>query len=95
MRAMKLFICMSCQRHVRATETRCPFCRDEHLSAVPVVRARGPRAALLAAAAIAATVDCGARTDIGAPEEAHDAAGCDVHAPATLYGLIPFDAGCK
>jgi hypothetical protein len=51
---------------------------------------------VLFAAALAATIDCGARTDIGEPEQDAEP-HCDVQAPVTAYGGgFVHDAGsCK
>ncbi len=94
---VRLSICDQCQRHVRATEDACPFCGCAGAARVAGVRGRASRAVLFAAA-LAATIDCGARTDIGEPEQEQDAEPhCDVQAPMTAYGGgFFYDAGsCK
>ena len=75
---MSLRPCDGCGRHVRNTETTCPFCATT-LELAPeraaVVLPRAGRAAIMAFGAIATA----------------NAAGCGGPAPA--YGTPPFDAG--
>lgn len=74
---MSLRPCQACGRHVRNTETTCPFCATTLESVperAPVILQRAGRAAIMAFGAIATA----------------NAAGCGA-APA--YGTPPVDAG--
>jgi hypothetical protein len=89
-----LVVCETCGRHTRGA--RCAFCG----AVAPVVRtrrvSRASRAVLFASAA-AVGVACGARTELGAPEEDASSpqdAAAECHAPLTAYGGPFFDAGC-
>ena len=44
---MSLTTCVHCARHVRVTETRCPFCEGDLSARAPSVLARGVRAAVV------------------------------------------------
>ncbi len=44
---MSLTTCVHCARHVRVTETRCPFCEGDLGATTPSVLARGVRAAVV------------------------------------------------
>src|ERR1051326_8322330 len=82
-----LVACPSCNRHLRTSESTCPFCNADVRAAIantpprPIPTGHLSRAAMMAfAAAHLGVAACGgdARTDIGVP------------APA--YGLAMFDA---
>jgi hypothetical protein len=97
---MSLAPCTACARHVRRTETRCPFCGAAVAFASP---ARGPserlgRAALFAFGTAVATsaIGCGTKTNlgVGAGEVIDSAVDRDAGGVPVLYGgAPPPDAG--
>ena len=101
---MSLSPCTSCARHVRRTESACPFCGAVlALEAAPtrVISERLGRAALfsIGAAAITNLVGCGASTGIpspSAPDAGQVAMRHDVGTVLAAYGggphILP-DAG--
>jgi len=100
---MRLVACLGCQRHVRSSEPRCPFCdADVVVPAEPLRRPIGRlgRAALFAFGATlgATSIGCGESTTplYGAPPEdggSMSDAGTDSGGPAPAYGAVPADAG--
>lgn len=74
---MSLRECTSCQRHVKRTDTACPFCGEAMTPAAapvaPLPRARLGRAALVALGASALTM------------------GCDEPGPRAVYGGPPVE----
>jgi hypothetical protein len=106
MASTRLLPCASCARHVRASESACPFCGAAlEASATPTAATvpgrRLSRAALFAlgasAAAVAACSGSVSSSDGGAPDgaaldgSARDAAFDDVQA-VPAYGIAPMDA---
>ncbi len=106
---MSLIPCPACSRHVRATETACPFCATSLVSASllstavspPIIGERLGRAALFAFGAAMATNAIGCGTAV-APEDAAQVAPADggTDAPANPdsgffppYGTPPVDGG--
>jgi hypothetical protein len=99
--------CPSCARHVRATESACPFCATARVpSAAPVTRTPGQRlsrAALFALGASAAAVAAcsgsvtplyGApASDSGALDGTSDAKPDEDVQNLPPYGIPPMDAG--
>jgi hypothetical protein len=66
-----LLPCPTCRRHVRADETRCPFCSDTILRAaspqtVVMPKGRLSRVGIFLFASVSATA-CGSVQDVGAP----------------------------
>jgi hypothetical protein len=85
---MQLVLCLSCARHVRAHETRCPFC-DADAFAPPRSNervARIGRAALLALATTASA--CGASTGLDWERERRAPAPQDA-ATASIDAEVP------
>lgn len=78
--------CPECQRHVRKTETRCPFCGEAvslaHLPSPALPRRRLGRAATFAFGASVV----GATAFVGCSD------GSDVGAPVAVYGAPPAGA---
>ena len=105
----RLLPCLSCARHVRASETACPFCAAALVASATSTLARSPskrlsRAALFALGASAAAVAAcsGSVTPLyGAPAgdggaldgSARDAAADDDVQAVPAYGIAPMDAG--
>jgi hypothetical protein len=94
---MALHPCPACDRHVRAGEVCCPFCRHslekEFVTLRRVVRAaRLTRAAIFFAGATATTVAaCEQHTDESTFEEP-DGASVDGGMAGPFYGTPPIDA---
>lgn len=88
--ATRLLPCPECDRHVRATEPRCPFC-DAPLPAAEAAPARRPAAALTRAAILFAGAT--AVTACGPGSSTADAASDTAVGPdlAVLYGPAPTD----
>jgi hypothetical protein len=91
-----LVICGVCSRHVRAHETRCPFCKSERAEAVDAVATsavtRRMGRAMIVAIGLAATGCAGSATDRDSSTDA--AVDNDVNNMAVRYGLpAPVDAG--
>ncbi len=63
---MALRLCASCSRHVRDTETRCPFC-DATVSFAPTTIATAPRLGRAAQMAIVATMLVGCHDEAKPP----------------------------
>ena len=77
---MSLVQCPACDRHVRASESACPFCGAEHIPEAPsrrTVAGRVGRAAIFALGASMSLAACGETT----------------MPPAPAYGTPPADAG--
>lgn len=103
---MSLAPCTACARHVRRTETRCPFCEAPLALAPIAVRTPGERlgrAALFAFGTAVATsaIGCGTKTNlgVGAGEMIDAAIGHDAGGLPVLYGGAPppdagIDVGC-
>ena len=103
----RLLPCPSCTRHVRASETACPFCAAALVARVTSTPARSPnkrlsRAALFALGASAAAVAaCSGSVTPGAPAgdggaldgSARDAVADDDVQAVPAYGIAPMDAG--
>lgn len=93
--------CASCRRHVRVTDSSCPFCGCTAIGdATPAARGRIPRrlAAVFATAMIAGCSST--ETPVyGAPAPPADSATdadtsvSDTGLPGTLYGGPPVDGG--
>ncbi len=88
---MSLGPCASCGRHVRATESACPFCAAtlEPVAASPsATRSVGRigRAAIFAFGAVASTSAAACGGDAGMPDAA---SVVDTGGPAPLYGGAP------
>ena len=106
MASQRLVPCASCARHVRVSETACPFCAAPLVPSATTARSAAPgkrlsRAAMFALGASAAAVAAcsGSVTalygappsDGGALDGGNDAAD-DVQA-VPAYGIAPMDAG--
>lgn len=80
-----LLICTSCTRHIRPTESACPFCGGLERREGPRPASRATRAAMLfgSAAAVVAGVAC---SDTATPGDAGPVA------VDAAYGGPPFDA---
>lgn len=88
---MSLTTCVHCARHVRVTETRCPFCEGDLGARAPSVLARGVRAAvvvgLLVGTGVALSACYGSPTpccfeqDFGPEDASQDAAEDATAAP--------------
>lgn len=104
---MSLRPCQGCGRHVRNTETTCPFCATTLESVperTPVILPRAGRAAIMAFGAIAstATAGCGAMALYGGPPADAGPAGTDAFVAENdafvmggtdaAYGGPPIDA---
>jgi len=63
---MALQLCPSCARHVRESETRCPFC-DAEVSLTPIARRAPPRLSRAAQMAFAAVVVVGCHEETTKP----------------------------
>lgn len=91
----RLLPCSSCARHVRASETACPFCSAAlSLRAAPLPRtpiARLSRAALFALGTSAAAM--GACTSGTGPVGGDAGTQADADAPKPAYGGPPDDDG--
>src|SRR4051794_33955430 len=94
--------CPSCARHVRATETRCPFCAEPLGSElantiVPGTTQRMGRAAAFVFGATVALAGCSAAVEPdggGAADVVVDTGPADNGGGFTLYGLpAPEDSG--
>jgi len=82
---MALHLCGSCSRHVRTTESTCPFCgaKDERRAlASPLSRATRAAMVFGAAAAVATSAACGGMTS----------SGDDDPTVVAAYGAPPSDA---
>lgn len=104
----RLLPCTSCARHVRASETSCPFCAASLVAQATAATSSPPgrrlsRAALFALGASAAAVAAcsGSVTalygappsDGGALDGSRDASGDDDGQAIPAYGIAPMDAG--
>ncbi len=95
---MSLKLCASCARHVRTTDTTCPFCNSVQSTAVPQPISRATRAAMVfgGATLVVAGVACGGNTDDGtkdastSPTSTTTSTSTSTAAPA--YGAPPQDA---
>ena len=84
---MALRLCAGCNRHVRTSESACPFCGDTTAAPLPSPVSRATRATVLVAGASAACSDSATTTDAGTTDAAVDAQG-----PVAAYGGPPVDA---
>lgn len=78
-------LCTDCNRHVRRTESACPFCGGRALVTAPCMsNAPGSRRAVLfaAAAAAAGTIGCSSEDHYGAPVNCADGS------------IFVYDEGC-
>jgi hypothetical protein len=55
---MTFVLCSACNRHVRDTDTACPFCGAAAFRAAPVARIRRSRGSLLAVGVVASLAGC-------------------------------------
>lgn len=87
----QLIPCPSCGRHVRRTESACPFCAAsvsfEHVPARPMPSARLGRAAIFAFGATVATVGAGCGGGTSGGTDAY------IGMLDAAYGGPPLDAG--
>lgn len=85
---MALTLCATCARHVRTSDTTCPFCGGLRPAPVPRPTSRSSRAALVfgSATMVVASLACGGSVDT--PADASTEAGTD---PTVVppYGLPP------
>jgi len=96
---MALQLCPSCARHVRDSETRCPFC-DANVSFESVARAAPPRLSRAAQMAFVASVMLGCRDETRPPndptttgEDASVPPVTTIAPPAETTTAAPADAG--
>lgn len=91
---MALRLCAGCNRHVRTSESACPFCGDTTAAPLPSPVSRATRAAMvfgatvLVAGASAACSDSATTTDAGTTTDA----AVDAQGPVAAYGGPPVDA---
>jgi len=87
-RDMALALCASCARHVRASETVCPFCGGTRGEAVPLPLSRATRAALVfgSATMVVAGMACGGTLDPTDAGTATDASARPDSSAVPLYG---------
>src|SRR5215510_15123104 len=94
-----LIACEGCARHVRASESACPFCRTartpSEIAPRPVPRRLGRAATFAFGAALATSVTACSQShgDNDAAVEDSGTVSFDSGGIGPLYGAVPFDGG--